>query len=506
MFARIKKILKKRASLDATDGDPQAAEPIRDENVLFLSDLHLGEACKNVSRIDYLKRGGRLDYHITSFLAHYTVNRLGNRPWRLVLGGDLLDFLQVTMTPKDTDSEQTQYGLSNSEIHSVWKLEKLMERHRAVFVHLADFVGNGNRLEIIQGNHDVELFWPGVRSRFVDILESLYFGDEAGIEMERESFHDAINFHPWFLYLPGFAYMEHGHRFDEFCNTSPQLCPLRPNQEELIVQPLSAIAIQYFANLEAGFATHDKEHWGLVDYIQYFRGGGLARATQLLGRYTGLAYHSLKYYVTSGRFESARAISVHKEQLRATAAAYNLDEARLVELDTMTAPSIMSNVFHVAANVCLGEVLALLLTGATVAGCFILGTKPALTLLIATLTAALSFGGALFLRRTYDRNIRGKLQRAAQRINRLMDVPVVIFGHSHAPRLERLETNHRHFYVNSGSFLRPHGPVHDSDSPCNCRHTFVIIEKPDQYQFPRPRLMTWCHVNQRSVELPLDDN
>ncbi|MEE2757597.1 MAG: hypothetical protein VYA30_13155 [Myxococcota bacterium] len=503
MFARIKKMLSKRAHADATAHEPHAPPPIQDENLLYLSDLHLGEACKNVSRIDYLKLGTSLDHHITSFLAYYTLHRLEERPWRLVLGGDLLDFLQVTMTPEGADQEQNQYGLSNSEVHSVWKLEKLMERHRAVFVHLADFVASGNRLEILQGNHDVELFWPGVRTRFVEVLESIYFGDEAGIQVQRENFRASINFHPWFLYLPNFAYMEHGHRFDEFCNTSPQLCPLRPKREELIVQPLSAIAIQYFANLEAGFATHDKEHWGLADYIRYFRGGGVRRACQLIGRDCGLAYHSLKYHRISGRYESAKANTVHQEQLQAMADAYGLQVTRLEALDALTATSIMSSFVHVAANVCLGEVLALFVTGVTALSCLLLGAEPAVTLLTATLTATASFGTALLLRRTYDRNIRAKLKRAAQRINSLMDVPIVIFGHSHAPRLERLESSHRHFYANSGSFLRPHGPVHDSESPCNCRHTFIIVEKPQKYQFPRPRLMTWCQVNQESIELPL---
>ena len=483
--------------------DERATPPERaslDEDIIILSDLHLGEACKDIPRIDYLKAGDIFDRHISSFLQYKTGQAASGRPMRLILGGDLLDFLQVTIAPADAAESARTYGLGNTQDESTWKLLKLAERHRAVFVHLADFVGVGHRVDIIQGNHDVEFFWPKVRAAFLDILESIYFGDELAATDERQPFRERIQFHSWFLYIPGRIYIEHGHRFDEFCNTPPQLHPVRPGDESSIVQPLSAIAIQYFANLEKGFATHDKEHWGLIDYIRYFRGGGFGRALELLKRYITLASESVRYHQKFGRRDIDKLEAIHRDRLKELSAACHLDEETLQTLDKLGPPSIMRRFPDVAANVCLGEVAAL---GAAVLA-FPMGLACGLEgLASASLSCCIAiFGslGAFLHRRRYDRNIRAKLRRAALRIHDVLDVPIVAFGHSHSPTKERLPDDHRKFYVNTGSFLKAHHGAHESGAPCTCHHTFVEIPSPGAYQPPVPVLKNWCAVESKETQ------
>jgi UDP-2,3-diacylglucosamine pyrophosphatase LpxH len=502
MFKRISRILAKNRSVHLDDQEMDGVDAVRPkENLLFLSDLHLGEGCKNVSRMEYLKRSDGLDRHVTSFLEYYTEYRINEMPWRLILGGDLLDFLQVTMTPSEATESEIRYGLGSSETQSVWKLERLFERHRITFVHLADFVGRGNRIEVLQGNHDTELFWPSVREKFVELLSELYFGKESGAACTRSEFIEAITFHPWYFYLPGLLYAEHGHRFDEFCSTLPQLCPLRPENEDELVQPLSAVAIQYFANLEIGFATHDKEHWGLVDYVRYFKGGGLPRGIELCGRYASLAYHSVRYHFESGRHVSDRAQGHHREGLMALAEAGDLSMETIEQLDDMTPKNVMSSFLDVAANVCLGEFTAAVLTLTVCLATLLTNLSWGMDLALIFSTGFISFGAALFNRRRYDRNIRAKLDRAANHISQLIDAPIVCFGHSHAPRLQRMEHNHRYHYVNSGSFLRPHGPQHDDGMPCSCRHTFMMLERPQRFSYPQPQLMNWCPVSREATPL-----
>ena len=58
-----------------------------DEDIIILSDLHLGEACKDIPRIDYLKAGDIFDRHISSFLQYKTGQAASGRPMRLILGG-----------------------------------------------------------------------------------------------------------------------------------------------------------------------------------------------------------------------------------------------------------------------------------------------------------------------------------------------------------------------------------------------------------------------------------
>ena len=380
------------------------------------------------------------------------------------MGGDLLDFLQVTMVPDEASEAELRYGLSTQEDDSVWKFDQLVERHRPVFLHLAAFIGKGHRVEIIQGNHDEELFWPAVQARFRDALLNLFFGNERAAPEARAEF-SRIHFNSWFYYVPDLFYMEHGHRFDEYCATPPQLCPVQPQNENELTQPVSALAIRYFANRQPGFQTHDKEHWGILDYYRYFRREGNSTAGQLIGAYLEFAAQSVSYTLEHGRFVSEAAEAEHARGLTALARDHKLEASVIRDLDALSAPSAMASLMQVCATVCLFELAA---------GCAVLLTA-LLTLFMdwSWLTdlgciggvGASGFGFALWNRRRYDRQIRPKLVRAAQRIATLLKVPVVCFGHSHGATLQRHPDDHR-IYGNSGSFLNhtDHAP-HAADAP-----------------------------------------
>jgi len=269
LWTRLRRVIgRPRRTARVESPAPTPSDPVEGENILLISDLHLGEACKDHSRLEYLKRAGELDEHICQFLDYYRDERIEGRPWRLIMGGDLLDFLQVTMTPEGVDEETAFFGLGTREADSAWKLARLMERHRRVFIYLADFIAAGHHVELIQGNHDEELFWPAVRTALVKGLTRICFGEENRPDLDPETFANRIHFNSWFYHRPGLIYVEHGHRFDDFCATPPQLCPLRPQEEEELTLPLSALAIRYFANTVPGFKTHDKEHWRFPDYLR----------------------------------------------------------------------------------------------------------------------------------------------------------------------------------------------------------------------------------------------
>jgi hypothetical protein len=71
-------------------------------NLLIVSDLHLSEGFSihegKFSRLeDFFS-----DQPFADFLAHHRDNREEDRPWRLIIAGDLFDFLQVTAVPAAT--------------------------------------------------------------------------------------------------------------------------------------------------------------------------------------------------------------------------------------------------------------------------------------------------------------------------------------------------------------------------------------------------------------------
>src|SRR4030095_8377969 len=145
-----------------------------EKNILVISDLHLGEDLRpGVANVSYLRHLVRLERELENFLKHYTERRVGDRPWRLVVNGDMVDFMSIMILPDaddPVDAEDRLYGLGFGERQSQKKLEKVIARHQGVFGQLAAFVAAGNELVIVIGNHDVEFQYAGVQRTLVEWL------------------------------------------------------------------------------------------------------------------------------------------------------------------------------------------------------------------------------------------------------------------------------------------------------------------------------------------------
>src|SRR3990167_2224055 len=66
-----------------------------DANILVVSDLHFGEELLPGATSDRRHAVELGEQAFKEFLAHHTSHRLGGRPWRLVIAGDLFDFMSV---------------------------------------------------------------------------------------------------------------------------------------------------------------------------------------------------------------------------------------------------------------------------------------------------------------------------------------------------------------------------------------------------------------------------
>src|SRR5690606_29277400 len=179
-----------------------------------------------------------------------------------------------------TDDE-AQFGLDNSAQKCLWKLEHLAARHKQLFVYLADFVARGNRIEMLYGNHDVELYWPEVQTRFVELPVETYFGGELVEGVVEEDFFDRVEFHQWFLYVPGRIFIEHGNQYDDFSSFDHRLEPLVPYERTQLAMPISHQVIRYFVNQYQGFRSHDKDNWTLADYLRWARDEGMRNIARM---------------------------------------------------------------------------------------------------------------------------------------------------------------------------------------------------------------------------------
>ncbi len=157
-------------------GTPLEAQGAHATRLLVVSDLHM--AAGGGPHVDPLADDGGFAATLHWFAAELS------QPTRLVILGDLLDFV---LAPPLAGPGAPADDLAAA------KLEAIAAAHPRVFAALATFAAAGHSLEIVPGNHDVELLRPPIQAR----LRALLGGAP-------------LVFHPWILHVPGVLYAEHG--------------------------------------------------------------------------------------------------------------------------------------------------------------------------------------------------------------------------------------------------------------------------------------------------------
>lgn len=133
---------------------------ILNERVVVISDLHVADPVDH--RLDDFDHDDRLEHLLMSVVP----NDLGEKV-TLVINGDFIDFAQV-LPELGRHGFGTRLGALEDE--SNWKLDRVVRGHPTVFASIGRFIGAGNHVVIVPGNHDVDFYWPSVFDRFRDSL------------------------------------------------------------------------------------------------------------------------------------------------------------------------------------------------------------------------------------------------------------------------------------------------------------------------------------------------
>ena len=225
------------------------AKQNEESNIVIISDLHLSQG-----RDPHTKKFNRnedffFDEQFDRFLSHLeyqTEHR--SRSWRLIINGDMADFLQVTRRPRDSDfalrEREKLYGLGTSPEKTVWKMKVMMDGHWMFFKALGRFLSTGNRCTIITGNHDIEWTVPGQQEAFREEMKKYLPADTRG---GNEIVFGSIDFCPWFYYEPDLVWVEHGHQYDGMNSFDYLLAPYMPDGEELML-PGGSFFVRYLFN------------------------------------------------------------------------------------------------------------------------------------------------------------------------------------------------------------------------------------------------------------------
>ncbi len=426
---------------------PPAAMPRRlDKNILVISDLHLGESINpTAADVSYLRRLATLERELCAFLTHYREHRIGERPWRLVINGDMVDFMSVLIMPKPAgepfSEEERQYGLGHGEGQSLAKLNAVLARHGEVFDSLARFVRAGNELVIVVGNHDVEFCYPAVRRRLVEALGEL--GAPA----------DGIRFCPWFYYEEEVVYVEHGHQYDEYCSFDYQLHPVEPRGG--VTLSVAHAGVRYFTNLVPEFQRACGEAWGFFDYMRWARAQGARGVARILIVYATLIRKLLEIWsLLTDRAADAERAELHRRRLREMATEYRIAVDQVEALDGLHRLPVLKSLFKLLATFFLDRLLLGILA------CLALGVVIGAThgmsrcIAIATVLAAAAIVNYVLSRLRVVSSAE-LLRSAPEAIWRILRAPFIVFGHSHRPESVRLASGATYF--NTGTWAPDEG-------------------------------------------------
>lgn len=199
----------------------------RPERVLVASDLHLGPGRDTETGVF----DARENFLAADAFSRWLTNeQLAGQATLLVLNGDIFDFIRITQVPEtDRDYDrwrgvlkrlgdphadaslppasrvERRYGLKTHDYRTVWKLLVIRRGHPKFFDALARWVGAGNALAFLKGNHDPELHWPLVRRAIRDALVER--GAPPSLASRKVAFVDES-------FTLANIYVEHGHQYE----------------------------------------------------------------------------------------------------------------------------------------------------------------------------------------------------------------------------------------------------------------------------------------------------
>jgi UDP-2,3-diacylglucosamine pyrophosphatase LpxH len=409
-------------------------------NILVVSDLHLGEDLSPTATAATARDLRLAERHLVEFLKHYARRRVDGLPWRLVVNGDMIDFLT---------SEHPE-GRSRCVAAALDHLHATLNRHRDVTRALALFVAAGNTLEITTGNHDTELQWPEIQAAFRERIVAAWQALGLSRDETANAIAERVRFHPWFFYEKGVAWIEHGHQYDECCSYEYGLNPVGARNGE-IISNVDASAVRYLTNGIPEAEPHGTDNWTMGGYMRFCASLGWRGAAMMVKGYWSFATS----LISAWRENRARGLrrkrrKVHVERLHALADQWDIAPETLRTVDDLRRTPVTDNLRRLLRVIMLDK-LSVLLVG-------LLAALVAVMSLSFTWAFVACVGAAVGTHFALDHVGKGRnidpampLQLVPARILDKVDAQYVVFGHTHEPVDQQLANGARYF--NTGTWL-----------------------------------------------------
>lgn len=440
---------------------PKSVPVTGEFNTLVISDLHLGEDLTAVASEANTLHINIVEAELIGFLRYYARRREDGRAWRLIINGDMVDFLSVVLLPSHPDFEgykanveEHEFGLRRTPQAAISKMHAVLKRHAGVFQALARFLSRGNRVEIISGNHDTEFHWKGTQDALIEGVseawEGMHESERPGALLGEEVV-AGISFHPWFFYEPGVLWVEHGHQYDECCSLRYQLYPRCPNTDDIVTN-VDTAGVRYVTVYVAEAEAQNMDLWGFTGYLRFGFGLGVRGCLRLAYGYYTFAKVLMQVWRAGGK-KSAAAQEVreeHDERLIALAEKWEMPTEKLLKLNGLGRLPVVSQ-FSKLSSVLMLDKLAFFALGMFIAVFSLIFLGGALALAGLVAGGLIGAGLTIWSSRGREVDATAVMELNSERILKEVDAKFVTFGHTHEPVARQLDNGS--WYFNTGTWV-----------------------------------------------------
>ena len=525
-------------------------------NFLFVSDLHLAEGIDpQTGKVAPLEDfffdnafANMLVYHV-DLAAGANISSAFQKPWKLYINGDFLEFLQVTSVPDENSADVQngkiavtdhlrQYGLGTSASETVWKLNRIAGGHQTFFQALGWFLAHPeNELVLMRGNHDVETVWQEVQEAMRTTIKASYYvwyrdmidgrAPESPLPLRDDlpaalpdDYVDRIHFPEWFDYEEGLFYVEHGNQYDPVNSFSSIDRPFLEDDQSRIELPSGSFFVRYLFNTIEQIHPFADNIRPLSSYIHYALSHNPSETLGMLLRQPALTLKAVLNLLgksgkmrpempteddTVSRFplpnDCVRLIEDIRYKATRISRRRNRRYIRGVIAGVLLRTLFWFFVVIAITNFIFGNILLMFLSLLFAAGDYLIRLK-----LMRFLNSSESVVG---------------LREVSEAINYVLNehthlngdghssaVQFLIFGHDHNPRFEELSQHqngrsYRQWYVNTGSWL----PSYDESERVirNAVQLPFLRIVPDRIGFDNalPELLEWHDAERRPYRLRL---
>lgn len=453
-------------------------------DLIVVSDLHIGRGKNPESGRYYELEAFFYDDDFRRFCEWIITDaRAAGRDFKLVLNGDTFDLLRLDAVPlpdevdagetqsrKRTRLERSTFAPVLTPSRAAAELARILEGHPRFCSAIAKVLAAGYDVLVLPGNHDIEIQWEPVQQAMREALVAAgEFADADGTAAALAH----LKFLPWFHHEPGRVWIEHG------CQYDPENAFRFPLRRGLVSLPDAVHEAELDNPLGNFFQRYLYNAFGHITFIvpstranaRYLKWLSVNNPALLLGivrshwRFWWQVVKRVLKYPSRAR---TRIADNHARELAELAETSGLGQTlftidKLKDTHTDLVQAIRG--FGWQALKATG---AALLIGSLVLGTWFAGYhainqvtlgfvgKAALFLMFSFFFLVMLFGALAYtLLRGGAAVPPEPMRRAAAELARLVDVPVVSFGHSHDEVLWRnIGVGDRSsWYFNTGTWI-----------------------------------------------------